>query len=224
MDTVLERVKVLFLSFVSDNWRKFLFPMAAIAVIVAFLLIPHGQADNGQLVLSDQNPNPLKEINEEDNKEVNETVLKVPAVIMVDVKGAVRHPGVYTVEEGDRLIDAITAAGGYLPDADSRLLNHAMKLTDELLVYVPLVGEELLEGGLSLVVQQNPQNTDGLININTADEILLMTINGIGPAKASAIINYREEHGPFISPESIMDVSGIGQKTFEKLEHQITVD
>jgi competence protein ComEA len=224
MDTVLERVKVLFLSFVSDNWRKFLFPMAAIAVIVAFLLIPHGQADNGQLVLSDQNPNPLKEIKTEDNLEVNETVLKVPAVIMVDVKGAVRHPGVYTVEEGDRLIDAITAAGGYLPDADSRLLNHAMKLTDELLVYVPLVGEELLEGGLSLVVQQNPQNNDGLININTADEILLMTINGIGPAKASAIINYREEHGPFISPESIMDVSGIGQKTFEKLEHQITVD
>jgi competence protein ComEA len=224
MDTVLERVKVLFLSFVSDNWRKFLFPMAAIAVIVALLLIPHGQADNGQLVLSDQNPNPLKEIKTEDNLEVNETVLKVPAVIMVDVKGAVRHPGVYTVEEGDRLIDAITAAGGYLPDADSRLLNHAMKLTDELLVYVPLVGEELLEGGLSLVVQQNPQNTDGLININTADEILLMTINGIGPAKASAIINYREEHGPFISPESIMDVSGIGQKTFEKLEHQITVD
>jgi competence protein ComEA len=224
MDTVLERVKVLFLSFVSDNWRKFLFPMAAIAVIVAFLLIPHGQADNGQLVLSDQNPNPLKEIKAEDNIEVNETVLKVPAVIMVDVKGAVRHPGVYTVEEGDRLIDAITAAGGYLPDADSRLLNHAMKLTDELLVYVPLVGEEPLEGGMSLVVQQNPQNTDGLININTADEILLMTINGIGPAKASAIINYREEHGPFISPESIMDVSGIGQKTFEKLEHQITVD
>jgi competence protein ComEA len=224
MDTVLERVKVLFLSFVSDNWRKFLFPMAAIAVIVAFLLIPHGQADNGQLVLSDQNPNPLKEIKAEDNLEVNETVLKVPAVIMVDVKGAVRHPGVYTVEEGDRLIDAITAAGGYLPDADSRLLNHAMKLTDELLVYVPLVGEEPLEGGMSLVVQQNPQNNDGLININTADEILLMTINGIGPAKASAIINYREEHGPFISPESIMDVSGIGQKTFEKLEHQITVD
>lgn len=224
MDTVLERVKVLFLSFVSDNWRKFLFPMAAIAVIVAFLLIPHGQADNGQLVLSDQNPNPFKEINEEDNKEENETVLKVPAVIMVDVKGAVRHPGVYKVEEGDRLIDAITAAGGYLPDADSRLLNHAMKLTDELLVYVPLVGEEPLEGGMSLVVQQNPQNNDSSININTADEILLMTINGIGPAKASAIINYREEHGPFISTESIMDVSGIGQKTFEKLEHQITVD
>ncbi|WP_210469119.1 helix-hairpin-helix domain-containing protein [Sporosarcina sp. 6E9] len=224
MDTLLERVKVLFLSFVSDNWRKFLFPMAAIAVIVAFLLIPHGQADNGQLVLSDSNPNPLKELNEVENKEVNETIVKVPAVIMVDVKGAVRHPGVYTMDEGDRLIDAITAAGGYLPDADSRLLNHAMKLTDELLVYVPLVGEELVDAAMSLVLQQNPQNDNNLININTADESLLVTINGIGPAKASAIINYREEHGPFISLESIMDVSGIGQKTFEKLEHQITVD
>lgn len=222
MDTLLERVKVLFLSFVSDNWRKFLFPMAAIAVIVAFLLIPHGQADNGQLVLSDQNP--LKEINEEDSKEINEAALLVPAVIMVDVKGAVRHPGVYTMEVGHRLIDAINAAGGYLPDADSRLLNHAMKLTDELLIYVPLVGEELLASEVSLVLQQNPQNNDGAVNINTADESLLMTINGIGPAKASAIINYRDEHGPFSSPESIMDVSGIGQKTFDKLEHQIKVD
>ena len=222
MDTLKERVKVLFLSFVSDNWRKFLFPMAAIAVIVAFLLIPRGQADNGQLVLSDQNP--FKELNEEVNKKVNEAALLVPAVIVVDVKGAVRHPGVYTMEDGTRLIDAINAAGGYLPDADSRLLNHAMKLTDELLIYVPLEGEELLEGDFSLVVQQNTQNDDGIVNINTADESELMTINGIGPAKASAIINYRDEHGPFITPESLMDVSGIGQKTFEKLEHQIKVD
>ena len=221
MDTLLERVKVLFLSFVSDNWRKFLFPMAAIAVIVAFLLIPHGQADNGQIVLSEQNP--LQDINEEDSKEENKAAL-LPAVIMIDVKGAVRHPGVYTMEVGNRIIDAINAAGGYLPDADSRLLNHAMKLTDELLIYVPLVGEELLESEISLVLQQKSQSNDGLVNINTADESLLMTINGIGPAKASAIIKYRDEHGPFSSPESIMDVSGIGKKTFEKLEHQIKVD
>jgi competence protein ComEA len=222
MDTLLERVKVLFLSFVSDNWRKFLFPMAAIAVIVAFLLIPHGQADNGQLVLSEQNP--LKELDEEDSKDVNETELVLPAIIMVDVKGAVRHPGVYTMDTGSRVIDAINAAGGYLPDADSRLLNHAMKLSDELLIYVPLEGEELSDSEIDLVLQQNTQNDDGLVNINTADESLLMTISGIGPAKATAIINYRNEHGPFSSLESIMDVSGIGKKSFEKLEHQIKVD
>ena len=196
--------------------------MAAIAVIAAFLLIPRGQADNGQLVLSEQNP--LKEIHEEDNKEVNEEAeLVLPAIIMVDVKGAVRHPGVYTMDMGNRVIDAINAAGGYLPDADSRLLNHAMKLSDELLIYVPLEGEVLSDSETNLVLQQNTQN-DGLVNINTADETLLMTISGIGPAKATAIINYRDEHGPFSSPESIMDVSGIGEKSFEKLKHQIKVD
>ena len=63
---------------------------------------------------------------------------------------------------------------------------------------------------------------DGKININTADENELMTIPGIGPSKATAIIQYREEHGLFKTPESLMDVSGIGQKTFEKLETQIT--
>ena len=213
---------MLFLSFVSDNWRKFLFPIAAIAVIVAFLLIPRGQADNGQLVLSEQNP--LKELDEEDSKDVNEVELVLPIIIMVDVKGAVRHPGVYTMDAGSRVIDAINAAGGYLPDADSRLLNHAMKLSDELLIYVPLEGEELSDNEIDLVLQQTTQNDDGLVNINTADESLLMTISGIGPAKATAIINYRNEHGPFSSPESIMDVSGIGKKSFEKLEHQIKVD
>ena len=147
---------MLFLSFVSDNWRKFLFPIAAIAVIVAFLLIPHGQADNGQLVLSEQNP--LTELVEEDSKDVNETESVLPAIIiMVDVKGAVRHPGVYTMDTGSRVIDAINAAGGYLPDADSRLLNHAMKLSDELLIYVPVEGEELSESEIDLVLQQNTQ-------------------------------------------------------------------
>ena len=213
---------VLFLSFVSDNWRKFLFPIAAIAVIVAFLLIPHGQADNGQLVLSEENP--LKEIDEEDSKEVKEAEFVLPVIIMVDVKGAVRHPGVYTMDTGSRVIDAINAAGGYLPDADSRLLNHAMKLSDELLIYVPLEGEELSDSEIDLVLQPTTQNEDGLVNINTADESLLMTISGIGPAKAAAIINFRNEHGPFSSTESIMDVSGIGKKSYEKLEHQITVD
>ena len=78
--------------------------------------------------------------NHEEDKIVIE---EIPLVIVIDVKGAVRYPGVYSMQEGDRLIDAITAAGGYLPDADSRMLNHAMKLFDELVVYVPVEGEEM---------------------------------------------------------------------------------
>ena len=219
MDTANERVILLFLSFVSNNWRKFIFPTIAIAVVAAFLLIPRGQANDSELNLFPE----LPELIEDTTEEVDEEVL-APLILIVDVKGAVRHPGVYTLEEGDRLIDAISAAGGYVPDADSRMLNHAMKLTDELLVYVPLEGEEVPEDEISLVMDSPDKPTnDGTVNINTADESQLMTIPGIGPAKAAAIINYRNDHGLFSATESLMDVSGIGKKTFEKLENQITV-
>lgn len=215
-------MSLLFLSFVSDNWRKFLFPLAAIAVIVAFLLIPRGQADNGMIIMSEQTP--FSELIEEDvEQEVEEQAL-VPEMIVVDVKGAVRRPGVYTMQEGERLIDAINAAGGYVPEADSKMINHAMKLTDEFLIYIPLEGEEIRED-IHFMVESSPtpEVSDGTVNINTANENELMSIPGIGPAKATAIIQYRDEHGLFSAPESLMDVSGIGQKTFEKLAHQITV-
>ena len=217
MDTRIERVNTLFLSFVSDHWRKFLFPVAAFAAIVAFLLIPRGQADNGEIVLSEQNPFP-ELIEEEIVEEIIEST-----IIVVDVKGAVIRPGVYSLDEGDRLIDAVNAAGGYLPDADSRLLNHALRLTDELLIYVPLVGEEITESELSIGQESVASTSDGVVNINTATESELTTIAGIGPAKATAIIQYREEHGPYSTPEGLMDVTGIGQKTFDKLVHQIKV-
>lgn len=230
MDATKERVNVIFLSFVSEHWRKFLFPLAAVAVIVAFLLIPRGQADNGDIIMGDQNS--FSTLLDETSDKVPElppeevTQLPVPPPeIIVDVKGAVRHPGVYTMKDGDRLIDAINAAGGYIPEADSKMINHAMKLTDEFLIYIPVEGEEITE--MPTTVVQSPSTNsseDAKVNINTATESELMTISGIGPAKAMAIINYREEHGLFSSIESLTEVSGIGQKTFEKLEHLITIN
>lgn len=147
-----------------------------------------------------------------------------PELIIVDVKGAVVHPNVYTLQEGQRLIDAITAAGGYTSDADSRLLNHAQRLTDEAVIYVPLIGEEL-------PVFENPtsgsdeidESGSALVNINTADETELMTLTGIGPAKASAIVKYRTEQGVFQTIEDLKNISGIGQKTFDALSDSITV-
>jgi len=221
MDTAKGRVTALLLSFVSDNWRKFLFPVAAIAVIIVFLLVPRGQAGNESIVTNEQNP--ILEFVEEEPEDVVDQVPAQAINIVVDVKGAVRHPGVYSLQDGDRLIDAINAAGGYLPDADSRLLNHAMKIIDELLIYVPLQGEELPVGGTDLLTSGNSEADEGLVNINTASESELMTISGIGPAKAAAIIQYRDENGSFSSTESLMEISGIGQKTFDKLEQQITV-
>ncbi|WP_318615106.1 helix-hairpin-helix domain-containing protein [Sporosarcina sp. YIM B06819] len=222
MDAAEERVNVLFLSFVSSKWRKIITPIAAIAVISALLFLPKGQADNNMIVMSEQNPFPA--LIEEQHDKVVETTEPIAAVaIVVDVKGAVLHPGVYSMQPEDRLIDAIQAAGGYLPTADSRTLNHAMKLVDELVIYVPVEGEVPLELPSLVIMGATVQQDDGKININTADEQQLMTIPGIGPSKAAAIIQYREEHGLFKLPESLMDVSGIGQKTFDKLASQITV-
>ena len=212
-------MRLLFLTLVSDHWRKFLLPIVAVVAILAFLLIPRGQAETGNPVLGEQNPFP--ELTEEVEEVIED--ISIPTIIVVDVKGAVLRPGVYSLEDGDRLIDAITAAGGYKPEADSRLLNHALRLTDELLIYVPIEGEELPEGEMSLNSGVVDEKSAGLVNINTATEVELTSIAGIGPAKAAAIIQYREEHGPYQTLEGLMDVSGIGQKTFEKLQHQITV-
>ncbi|MFD1927366.1 helix-hairpin-helix domain-containing protein [Sporosarcina siberiensis] len=216
---LVERVTVLNVPFVTRNWRKFLIPIAAITAIIAFLLFPREQSDSASIVMSNQNPFPeLVETLQEEP-----LLLEQPSQIIVDVKGAVRYPGVYTMQDGDRLITAITAAGGYLPNADSRNLNHAMKLLDEFVIYVPLEGEEILEVEQSLVSGPVGQTNDHTININTSDEAQLMTIPGIGPAKAAAIIAYRNEHGLFKDTTDLMNISGIGQKTFEKLEHLIKV-
>ncbi|WP_438311061.1 helix-hairpin-helix domain-containing protein [Sporosarcina sp. FA9] len=218
---LLERVTVLNVSFVTRNWRKFIIPIAAIVAIIAFLLFPREQTNSASIVMSNQNPFPDLI---ETLPEVPAQVEQQPIQIIIDVKGAVRYPGVYTMQDGDRLITAITAAGGYLPNADSRNLNHAMKLMDEFVIYVPLEGEEVSEVEQSLVTGPIGQASDHTININTSDETQLMTIPGIGPAKAAAIIAYRNEHGLFKDTTDLMNISGIGQKTFEKLEHLIKVN
>ncbi|WP_248508970.1 helix-hairpin-helix domain-containing protein [Sporosarcina sp. NCCP-2222] len=175
---------------------------------------------NGTLLISQ-----LIETYEIDEVNEMETIDAMqPSPVMVDVKGAVRYPGVYSLTDESRLIDAIEAAGGYLQDADSRLLNHAMKLKDELVIYVPAIGEMVDSFSAELLVMEAAGSEDfGTVNINTATEQELMTIPGIGPSKAAAILQYREEQGSFPTKDSLMKVSGIGLKTFEKLESFISV-
>ncbi|WP_404404000.1 helix-hairpin-helix domain-containing protein [Jeotgalibacillus malaysiensis] len=133
--------------------------------------------------------------------------------IFVDVKGEVKHEGVYEMKIGDRVIDLIQKAGGELPEADMAAVNMAQKLQDEMVIMVPAISSEL--------TGNQPVQSD-TININNATQSELETIPGIGPAKASAIIQYREEHGQFKSIEEIMNISGIGEKTFEKLKESIS--
>ncbi|MGN4124397.1 helix-hairpin-helix domain-containing protein [Lysinibacillus sphaericus] len=151
--------------------------------------------------------------------------------VIVDVKGAVFYPGVYELKPEQRIIDAVQLAGGYTEDADTQFINHAQKVLDEMVIYIPMKGEELDEvSSRFIAVPAGEASTgsadvkDGKININKADEAALSTLSGIGPSKAQSIIAYRQENGRFQSIEDLKKITGIGDKTFEKLKDSITVN
>lgn len=146
--------------------------------------------------------------------------------VLVDVKGAVKQPGVYPLTTEERIIDALTIAGGITDEADTKLINYAQKLQDEMVIYIPKQGEEPSPEAVATQAQPTSttsQTTTTTVNLNTADETQLMTIPGIGPAKAASIISYRTEQGNFTTIEDVKKISGIGDKTFEKLKDYISV-
>jgi competence protein ComEA len=142
------------------------------------------------------------------------------ARLIVDVAGWVHRPGVYQFDPGSRVVDAVERAGGARDGADLTLLNLAAPLVDGQQILVPKEGESAAAGGTGTAT--GPGGV-AIVNINTADETTLETINGVGPALATAIIQYRTEHGPFTSVDQLDDVSGIGPATLEKLRPQVTV-
>ena len=137
------------------------------------------------------------------------------AMIYVDVCGAVANPGVFQLAAGSRVFQAIEAAGGYLPEAALTCVNRAGVLTDGQMNGSAGIGQNT---GMTAQVQQ-----DNRININTADEVQLTTLTGIGATRAQAIIAYREENGPFAAIEDIMNVQGIKEGTFAKIKDEIVV-
>ncbi|MEW4262373.1 helix-hairpin-helix domain-containing protein [Priestia megaterium] len=144
--------------------------------------------------------------------------------VMVDIKGAVQKPGVYQLPKDARVKDALAQAGGATKEADLRQLNLASKLQDEMAVYIPAAGEEIPPSSpVSSISSSGTSNDQPLVNINTANTDELQTLNGIGPSKASAIVSYREENGLFQKVEDLGQVSGIGDKSLEKIKAQITV-
>lgn len=146
--------------------------------------------------------------------------------IAVHVCGQVKKPGVYTLAKGARVSDAIDAAGGLAKDAAGDFINQAQKVEDEQQVYVPSQ-EEAKES--PEVVQQETSNDShlenkGLVNINQATKEELMTLPGIGEAKADMIIVYREEHGRFATIGEIKNISGIKDGVYNKICDLITTD
>ena len=173
---------------------------------------------------------PIEQLSTTSNEQVlsktseSTTQTSIQTTIAVDVKGSVKNPGVYTVNAEDRVYDAIIAAGGYKNNADSKTINHAAHVQDEMVIYVPKRGEEIETSTVAITSQSTePQSSTTAVNINTADEAGLQTINGIGPAKAKTIIQYRTENGPFQSIDDLKKVSGFGDKTVERLRPLVTV-
>ena len=140
-------------------------------------------------------------------------------IIMADVKGAVKLPGVYEVKEGERVIDILAKAGGLTDKADQAKVNFSMYVTDEMVVYIPKVGEVEQPD----LVPSGTNQKETMVNINKADQSELETLPGIGPSKSMAIIEYRNTNGPYQTIEDIQSVSGFGEKTFEKLKDKISV-
>lgn len=158
---------------------------------------------------------------ETDTDEKSKTKVDEEALtMMADIKGAVVNPGVYQINEGGRVIDLIELAGGLEQDADTAAINFALYVHDEMAVYVPRIGEEVKA---VLPVQLGESAGKGTVNLNSAESSELQTLPGIGPAKADAIIKHRETNGPFKSIEDLKEISGIGDKTFEKLKDLISV-
>ncbi len=142
--------------------------------------------------------------------------------VMVHVCGAVRREGVYKLNPGDRLLDAIKAAGGTLPLADLSALNLAEVVKDGLKVIVPVKREvfDRISGDQDI---RTSGTRSSKVNLNTADEKALDSLPGIGPSTAKAIIEYRRNNGPFTRIEQIMEIPRFGKSKFEKIKDRLTL-
>ncbi|HZJ58563.1 MAG TPA: helix-hairpin-helix domain-containing protein [Clostridia bacterium] len=145
---------------------------------------------------------------------------QMPNIIKIYITGQVRNPGVIEVPAESRLIEAAEMAGGFLDEADLLKINLALRVQDEGMYIIPKIGEEGPEiNSAGAIVNEG----DSKIDINTADQKQLETLPRIGPVIAGNIINYREQNGIFKTEEDLMNVPGIGQKTFDGLKDFIRI-
>ena len=154
------------------------------------------------------------------------TVSGDPAVVVVDVAGRVRRPGIVTLPLGSRVVDALEAAGGARPGVDLTPLNLARVLTDGEQVVVGIAAP----GGVAASAT-SAQSTGGagaavpapLVNLNTATQTELEELPGVGPVTAGAILQWRTEHGPFSAVDELLEVSGIGDATLAEIAPFVTL-
>lgn len=191
---------------------------------------------------TDQNRKAEPSAGSTDRTELSDASSEEAKTLVVHICGAVSAPGVYELPAGSRIIDAVEAGGGFLPEADEACCNLAEEIVDGCQIYIMTKSESYADGqtekkaGIQTSPDSDMQTTDrnvrsnsapalenGLVNLNTADVAALMTLPGIGESRAKAIISYREQHGAFAKIEDIMKISGIKQAAFSKIKDKITV-
>ena len=189
-----------------------------LAFVCSLVLIIGGLFYFNQNKTEDYSGVSFSNISNETNNKDEKAEKRHDEKIFVDVKGAVKHPGVFETTKDKRVKDLIEEAGGLLDDADTSTLNLSQKVKDQMVIYVLKHGEKPKQ----ISDSSSSSNTD-VININTANKEQLMKISGVGKTKAEAIISYREKNGDFKKKEDITKVRGIGKSTFEKIKDKIEV-
>lgn len=202
--------------------------LAISVIIIVYLLASYIGGGSKELVKNDNEDMYVEEENEGNNKDVKkEEIANVSSnnnLIVVEIKGEVRNPSVYYVKEGCIIEDLIKEAGGLTESADTASINRAEEVANHQCVVIPNINDK--NSGNTNAVGAESGNIDSKndkININTASSEELQTLNGIGEAKASAIIEYRESNGNFKSIEDLTNVSGIGKASLEKIKEKITI-
>lgn len=203
------------------------------------------RVEKKKVLLATKNTSPVKKVVSKEKIDENKK-------IMVDIKGEVLNPGLYSLEEGSRVQDVINMAGGITELGDTTVINLGKKITDEMVIIIYSKQEvedfkqtkEILEqvidscknsyDGLQNDACIEPdtdigenindnQELNGAVSINSATMEQLQMLPGIGEAKAKSIIEYREEHGKFSNIEELKNISGIGEALFAKLKENITL-
>lgn len=186
---------------------------------------------NKSKVFKDEYMNNIYAESESENETVNSSVNvsstnldtenQKKSLIIVEIKGEVKNPDVYEIEDGSIIRDLINLAGGLTSEANTDGINRAEKLRDNQLIVIPNKSD--ISSGSVINQNASTTNNSSVININTAPLEELKKITGVGDVKAQSIIDYRDKNGGFKSIEELKNIDGIGSKTFEKIKDQVGI-
>lgn len=217
--------------------EKKVYLIAAGIILIGFFYFKKGdsqdkntEAENTQLMQKSRSSSSTTMENTASSSSVSES-----KTVTCDISGAVKHEGVYTLKNGARLQELIEAAGGTTSRAQLKAINRAILLKDQDKIHIPYKGEKVENAATTGTSTGSPasstssesgsseQGSGEKINLNTANVADLQKLTGIGEKKAEQIIAYREQKGSFKKIEDLMQVSGIGEKTFASLKDQLAV-